>query len=519
MYNFKILLKNNYNLLIGRLFGKKKNVSSVSATFLLILGILGLIALYTLQAYGMYKDFAEMNLEKVAIFHAILTSLSVVLIIGIMRYSANAKNDDTDFLLSLPIKKRDIILSKTLNKYIFDFFFVFLLFAPYFVLYFVFCGFNLSVLILGILYMFLLPLLSVGISYICNFVISRLYNRLKLGNLLKSFTLILLFVLVMALMLTKTFTYGNIDITNLDAYFADRPICNIILQYLFSPNIWNILFVVCGTVLPFVLGLVLYSLNYGKTFSRYSSNSKILKFGDGKSALKMLYKKELYSYASTPAYIINTIIGAICILVISVFICTLGYDGICSYLGFPIQKSYLVFILVMAYGFMLATAPISASSISLEGKNIWLLKSSPINEKTLFMSKVLVHLSILEPCVLAGGIMLCISLKLSFLASLTVFVVPTLINLILAFVGILINLWQPKLDFEDESKVVKQSLSVLLTMVLGMVLSFLPYIISLLFKTLSYGNLIIASCVIYIILLICIISCLFTWGVKKFKKL
>lgn len=519
MYNLRILLKNNYNLLIGRLFGKKQKVSSISATLFLVLGVLALLAMYTLQAYGMYRDLSIVHLEKVCLFHAILTSLSVIVVIGIMRYSATPKNDDTDFLLSLPIKKRDIILSKTLNKYIFDFFFVFLLFAPYFVLYFVFCGFSLSVFILGILYMFLLPLLSVGISYICNFVISHLYNRLKLGNLLKSFTLILLFVLVMALMLTKTFTYGNIDITNLDAYFADRPICNIILQYLFSPNLWNILFVVCGTVLPFVLGLVLYISSYGKTFAKYSSSSKVLKFGNGRSSLKMLYKKELYSYASTPAYIINTIIGAICILVISVFICTLGYEGICNYLGLPLQKSYIVFILVMVYGFMLATAPISASSISLEGKNIWLLKSSPINEKTLFISKILVHLSILEPCIIVGGTILCISLKLSLLASLAIFVVPTLMNLILAFGGLLINLWQPKLDFDDETKVVKQSLSVLLTMVFGMVLSVLPYIISLLFKSLSISGNIIASCVVYLIILICIIISLFTWGIKNFRKL
>ena len=120
MYNLRILLKNNYNLLIGRLFGKKQNVSSISATLFLVLGVLALLAMYTLQAYGMYRDLSIVHLEKVCLFHAILTSLSVIVVIGIMRYSATPKNDDTDFLLSLPIKKRDIILSKTLNKYLFD---------------------------------------------------------------------------------------------------------------------------------------------------------------------------------------------------------------------------------------------------------------------------------------------------------------------------------------------------------------------------------------------------------------
>ena len=49
MYNLRILLKNNYNLLIGRLFGKKQNVSSISATLFLVLGVLALLAMYTLQ--------------------------------------------------------------------------------------------------------------------------------------------------------------------------------------------------------------------------------------------------------------------------------------------------------------------------------------------------------------------------------------------------------------------------------------------------------------------------------------
>ena len=84
MYNLRILLKNNYNLLIGRLFGKKQNVSSISATLFLVLGVLALLAMYTLQAYGMYRDLSIVHLEKVCLFHAILPSLSVIVVIGII---------------------------------------------------------------------------------------------------------------------------------------------------------------------------------------------------------------------------------------------------------------------------------------------------------------------------------------------------------------------------------------------------------------------------------------------------
>ena len=145
MNNLGILLKNNFNILIGQIAGKKKRKSTQVATSLLILGAIGIVVLYTLQAFSMFNGLSKLSLEKVCLFHAILTTLVVICIIGIMRTSANAKTNDADFLLSLPINRRDIIISKTINKYIFDFFFAFTLFVPFLVLYQIFAGFDAKV--------------------------------------------------------------------------------------------------------------------------------------------------------------------------------------------------------------------------------------------------------------------------------------------------------------------------------------------------------------------------------------
>lgn len=519
MRNLSILFKNNFNMLIGRLFGKKQRPSKIVGALLLTIGAIAIIALYSLQAYSMFVGLGALNLQRVCIFHAVLTSLSVILIIGIMRSSANQRHSDSDFLLSLPLKKSEIIISKTLNKYLFDLFFAFLTFAPYMVLYLVLAEFNLSLLLLGIVYILIAPLLSVGISYICDFVITRLFNRIKLGSLLKSFVILILFVLVMGLMIVKTSTYGTADFTNLDAYFADRPISNFILNFLFSPNFVNIVIVLLGAFVPFILGTFLYTLNYGKTFNAYSSNKKTLDFKERKSSLGMLYKKELFSYASMPAYIINTIIGVIVILVLAVFIGITGYDGISSLFGATLSKPLLCGLVAIAFSAMVATCQISSVSISLEGKNLWLLKSSPINEKALFISKALVHLTIILPCVILASIIVTFALQLNFLQFLMVFTIPIFATLICAFSGILINLWLPLLDFEDEVKVIKQSMSVLLSMVFGILVAILPFGIYKLFSTLSINAIFAISAGIYLLILTTIISLLFTLGVKLFRKL
>ena len=59
MNNLKILLKNNFLMLLGRLQGKKKRVSTNIAITLLVLGIIGILALYTLQAWSMYDALGK----------------------------------------------------------------------------------------------------------------------------------------------------------------------------------------------------------------------------------------------------------------------------------------------------------------------------------------------------------------------------------------------------------------------------------------------------------------------------
>lgn len=518
MNNLKILFKNNFNILLGTLQGKKQRKSTIVATLFLILGAIGIFALYTLQAYSMFNGLGKMHLETVCMFHAVLTTLTVLVIIGIMRTTASSRASDADFLLSLPIKKSEIIISKTVNRYLYDFCFAFLLFVPYLVLYQVFAGFSAKVFFLGLAFLFLIPFVSVSISYLFDFVISRLFNRMRLGGLFKSFVLVFVFVLIMVLMLFKTFTYGTADFANLDAYFADRPVSNLVLQFMFSPNLVNILVVVLVPVLSFVLAVSLYAFDFGKTFASYSSSKTDLKFSSGNNTLSMLYKKELYSYATTPAYIINTIIGPIMILAFGIFLSTMGYDGVCNYLGTDLDKNVLAGLFAILFSVMCATAPISACSISLEGKNMWILKSSPINEKQLFLSKMLVHFSIVEPCILLSSNVLSIFMGFDFLQFAMVFVCPTLLNLIVCTLGILLNLLFPKFDFDNPTKVVKQSLPVLLCMVFGILLSAVGFGLFKLFPSLSIGVIFAILTAIYLLIVAVLLIVVFTKGVKMFRN-
>ena len=112
-----------------------------------------------------------------------------------------------------------------------------------------------------------------------------------------------------------------------------------------------------------------------------------------------------------------------------------------------------------------------------------------------------------------------LALKFSILTMLLIMLLPNLIALIISFGGLLINLYFPKLKWDNETAVVKQSMSVLLTMILGVLLTVLPVGVNYLFKNISLTYVGIISALTYALVLAIIIAILFTKGIKLFRKI
>jgi len=519
MTNLQTLIKNNFNILLGNLQGKRKRKKTSIAIALLVLGILGIFALYFYQSLSMFQGLSPLGLEKVCLFHACLTTLSIILIIGIMRVSGNPTFSDTELLLSLPVKKSEIIISKALNKYLFDFFFVAVLFLPYVILYQVYTQFSIFVTIFGVLAVLFLPLLSVGVSYIMDFVITHLFNRFKSDKIFKSLFSVLIYIAIMALLMVKTFTYGSAQVASLEEYFMDRPISNLLLKFVLNQDLLSTISTFALTVIPFVLGMILFSISFGKSLSQYSSKNSNLKFSSGKSCFKSLFKKEVSYYFSTPSYIVNTIIGPILILAFGVIISVVGLDKVGAMFGATsTSRDTLVGILSLVFCSATSLTLISCCSISLEGKNFWILASTPVNEKVLFMSKILLNIVLVTPLIILSSIILTIALSLSFVDFCIICFIPVLLNFTISFSGLFINIWLPKFNWSDETQVVKQSLATLLTMVFGLILTVIPVALMLVFN-LSISIVALISAGVFGTVCCIMVSLLFTRGIKMFRKI
>ena len=515
----RVLIKYNFLRTLGGLQGKKKRKSTISASITLVLLGLGILALYSFQAYSMFKGLAPLGLSQICVFHGVLVAFSVLLILGVMRSASKKKQTDEDMLLSLPIKKYDIVLSKTMGKYILDNLLCFALVMPFVVIYMIYEGFSLTMLLCSLFLVVSLPLFSVGISYICGFIISRIFNKSKHANLIKSLFSVFILMLVMALLLVKTFGYGVISPENAGVYFSDRPITFTLTKFLLGGDAISFIWLLILTITPFVLGIILYSLSLGKSGVGYKSSKKEIVFSNAKSPLKSMVKKEVSFYAESSAFVSNTILSPLLMIVISIMACSLGVEGFSNKLGVSLNNEMFAGILTLIFLFSLSTAIISCSTISLEGKNFWILKSSPIKEKYIFHSKALLQIIMTVPAIILSSILLLIFLKLSLFDFLMTLCVPVLFAVLLSYGGLLINLLFPKMEWEEETQVIKQSVACLITMFGGMVLSLIPLGLFLLLPNFSLHLIGLISGAIYLVLLVMCVSLLFTKGKKLLNKI
>jgi ABC-2 type transport system permease protein len=167
---------------------------------------------------------------------------------------------------------------------------------------------------------------------------------------------------------------------------------------------------------------------------------------------------------------------------------------------------------------------ITAPSISLEGKNMWLLRSMPIATMDIFKSKIYLHMLISGiPTVIFSVV--CVALLPMDIASATI--IPTLAvasNFMFAMIGLAINLKHPSFDWTNEVVPVKQGMSVFLTMLVGFALS-ATLIITVYLLFIEFELYLPASAFILGILLILLAVCAFLWswlcrrGVKIFETL
>ena len=240
----------------------------------------------------------------------------------------------------------------------------------------------------------------------------------------------------------------------------------------------NTVVFVCVSLL---LGAVAY-LVISKTYIRlltvkYSAKKAVYtgRYIKAKSQLRALTEKELKRFFSSAVYMLNSALGLVFMVALGVFALikrsTLVDLVNAIFAELTLSSDSLNLILIIAMLLISSMNMISLSSVSLEGKCLWIPKTMPISEKVLLKSKALAHLVVTVPPTLLSSVLLIIASGAGAEYWFFYITIPQLANVFSAFFGIIINVAFPRFDFDNEAQIIKQSMSAFVGLMSQMLLS------------------------------------------------
>ena len=177
-----------------------------------------------------------------------------------------------------------------------------------------------------------------------------------------------------------------------------------------------------------------------------------------------LLRKEFKRFLGSPTYMLNCGLGLV-LMVAAAIAALIKLDTVRGALelirdnmpalagAMPVIGCALVIVLA-------AMNPVTAPSVSLEGKTIWLLQSLPVRAADVLTAKLRLHLYLCAgPTVLCAAV-LAFVMKAGWSVGIYMVVTALLATMLFAALGLMLNLKRPNLSWTNETVPIKQSMPV-----------------------------------------------------------
>lgn len=477
----RLNLCNIYGLNVFRNTKDKKERKKAILMMVAIAFVIGVAAAYVgMLVYG----YVTIGLGEVIPAYLVMISSLIILFLGIFKAGAVIfERKGYDILCSLPLSTKAIVVARFIRMYVENLMFTLVVMVPGMVVYGVLVRPSVVFYLAGGIVTLLLPIAPMTVATIIGALITAISSRTKHGSLVGAGFMVILVLAIMAL--SGRLAAVEEDITTEMLYNLANLVTELI-SGIYPPAVWlgdlilgksvllPCIFVICTFVL---LGVTMHVIgtNFHSVCQRiYGSVAKSdfqMSTQRQSKVVVALYKKEFKRYFASNVYVTNTIIGPILATVMCGGLMFAGTDSIMqSIKTLPIEID-LVAIVPMILSSVFCLMTVTATSISMEGKEWWILKSLPLSTKEILDGKLLMNLILMAPFYVVSEAFLVIALKPIGLDLLWVIGAPALLILFSCVWGITANLKFPVFNWENEVAVVKQSMAALVGGMAGMLLA------------------------------------------------
>lgn len=489
----KILLKNSFQ-------GEKKNKSKtigrllVLLAYILIFGYLAAIVVFL--CYQLLNFLIKLN--QPAIYLNLILGATVA--VALFRTLFSAVNvlyfsKDLEYLLPLPINPSKILMAKwnvlVISNYIIEIFIV----LPALILYGIMLDQGVLYYLYAALVFVLLPVIPVILISFLMSILMRFTKFIKNKDFVQYLTVAITLLIVIGVQfigtgeqITEAEVYEMLTKTNGVVEYMSKAFSTITVSLKALINSENlsglinivILFVV--TVIFYILLAKFSSKMYIKSATSSLSNGikrkENLKISGYKQNSKVgsYIKKEFLNLIRNPIFCMQCILPPILfpfIFAIPIYL-EISKDEVATSEFMQVANSFLASpamlgIVLAILGFIFMFNFISATAVSRDSENAILMKTFPISLKKQTIYKMLPAVIMNVFPILFVLVVLKLLVGVSYIYLGIIAILGMLVNFLVNYIGIIIDLKNPKLNWSSEYTVVKQNMNIFYLMVVVLI--------------------------------------------------
>lgn len=406
---------------------------------------------------------------------------------------------DTEMLIPLPLKGRTIVVSKFITILVYEYMILAIFLIPILVINKSLVGGNIIIYTLKSTLTFLLtPIVPLSLSSILIIILMRTTNIKGRKDLIRLISMFLFMFVILGIQIliqrgmvnippgqeqefiASLFNDNKALIDMMGKYFPVSKWTSISLSDSGISSIVDFIKITSINIVSF--GIMIYiseKIYLGGIIGGKESQAKKRKLsnkeleeasGRVSKNYVAIFKTDIKTLLKTPIYMFNCV-GIIVIIpfILLVMPSLTGTAGDIGDLGnyYSMYNHYFTFGLAGGFMFFCAINPTAPSSFSREGKTFWICRIIPVKTKDHIIGKAIspMLLQLLTIIIVSFGIRFYIPFSIASLLTSALIGVAGSIPLVLT--GLAVDISRPLLDWDNPQRAVKQNFNVLISMIIG----------------------------------------------------
>lgn len=437
--------------------------------FLLVFGLLG--GIFTFLSVKLCAPLYAVGMDW--LYFAIMGLIAIMLgAFGSVfnTYAGLYLPKDNDLLLSMPVPISSLVAARLFGVYLMGLLYSVVVILPAVIVYWITAGVTLEVVIGGLVITLLISVFVLTLSCLLGWIVAKISQKLKR----KSLIIVIVSLAVIGVYYFVYFKAQSIiqDLLANAIVYGERIKGSAYPVYLFGcvglGDIKASLIVTMVIVALFILMWLLLSRSFLQiaTSTQKSARKEYRKMRSKQRGIDAaLLRREFSHFASSPSYMLNCGLGTFLMPLFAIVLLWKGGELFTMLDALFVETAGSVPLLICVVLCGLASMNfMTAPSISLEGKSLWLMQSLPVEPWKIFQAKIRMHLILtIFPQFLC---IVCVAIvyPLQVMQLLMLLLFTSSYVVLMALFGLFLGVKMPTLTWTNEIMPIKQGAPVVITL-------------------------------------------------------